>query len=218
MPTLSRRQACAGLLCVSLRAAGAAESVDGGGSGRSFHLLPASFETSSLKLQSPPADDLIEAELLVSMKAQRTAAKLAEIEAESVNPLPLFWRRVGLDPASYSSHSQWIVEAVVDTETVLLELKRTYNRRRPNAVLREVSPAIPVPQHAAYPSGHATQAVVIARLLSRLVPAASGDLMELAFRVGRNREIAGVHYPSDTTAGFSLGWQLSAIFLAGRPG
>lgn len=215
--TLNRRQVCVSLLYVPLAVVSATEAADGSGAGRSFHLLPVTFEISNLSVQSPPADDLIEAELLLSMKPQRTEEKLAEIQAESVNPLPLFWHHVGLDASTYPMHARWITEAVVDTESVLLDLKRQFNRRRPSAVLPEISPVIPVPPHASYPSGHATQAVVIARLLSRLAPAASRDLMKLALRVGRNREVAGVHYPSDTCSGFSLGRQLSAIFLSSPP-
>lgn len=214
---LNRRRACVSLMCVPLYAASATELDIGSGAGRSYHLLPATFQASSLSVQLPPTDDLIEAELVLSMKSQRTKERLSQIKAESLDPLPLFWLRAGLDPAAYPAHSRWIIEAVVDTEAVLLDLKRRFNRRRPSAVLPEISPVIPLPPHAAYPSGHATQAVVIARLLSKLAPAASGDLMEFAFRVGRNREVAGVHYLSDTTAGFALGWQLSAVFLGSAP-
>lgn len=213
---MDRRNVCAGLLLAPLCRLGVAAQ-EGGGAGRSYHLLPATFRISSLRVQCPPEDDSAESELLMGMKALRTEARLAEIQVENLNPVPLLWHRARLDPAAYPAHARWVLEAVADTEAVLIDLKRRYGRRRPSAVLAAISPVIPVPPHASYPSGHATQAVVVARLLTKLAPAANGDLMEFAFRVGHNREVAGVHYPSDTTAGFSLGWQLGAAFLERAP-
>jgi membrane-associated phospholipid phosphatase len=72
-----------------------------------------------------------------------------------------------------------------------------------------------VPGHAAYPSGHATQSFLIARCLAAAVEGgpsalASEALDALANRIARNREIAGVHYPSDTAAGRDLAAQLFA--------
>lgn len=212
---MDRRNFCASLLLAPLTISRAAQV--GGGVGRSYHLLPSSFQIANLRVQGPPDDDVGEAELVFAMKALRTDARLAEINAENLNPVPLFWRRARLDSTAFPAHARWLLEAVADTEAVLLDFKARYSRRRPSAVLEAIAPVIPVPPHASYPSGHATQALVIARLLTKLAPAANGDLIELAFRVGRNREVAGVHYPSDTTAGFSLGWQLGAAFLERAP-
>jgi membrane-associated phospholipid phosphatase len=66
-----------------------------------------------------------------------------------------------------------------------------------------------VPGHAAYPSGHATQAFLIAHSLAAIFPAKSKPgidlaLQALAARIARNREIAGLHYASDTAAGIEL--------------
>ena len=78
-------------------------------------------------------------------------------------------------------------------------------------VAREMSrmPPIQVPGHSSFPSGHATQAHLIAEcaklVLSTPVKAAlSADLDALAGRIARNREIAGLHYRSDSTAGSNL--------------
>ena len=214
--SVNRRNVCAGLLLTSIPPAWAVDQ-EGGGAGRSYHLLPESFKVSDLRVQSPPDDDLVEAELVMGMQSLRTESRLAEITAQNLNPVTLFWQRAGLDATAFPAHARWVVESVADTEAVLLDLKRRFGRRRPNAVLATIRPVIPVPWHASYPSGHATQAVVIARLLATLAPASTGDLMEFAFRVGHNREVAGVHYPSDTSAGFSLGWQLGAVFLERAP-
>src|SRR5262249_57034663 len=72
-------------------------------------------------------------------------------------------------------------------------------------------PPIQVPGHASYPSGHSTQAHLIAQCVQLALPAAgpltaalSADLDALAVRIARNREIAGLHYPSDSAAGLVL--------------
>jgi membrane-associated phospholipid phosphatase len=74
-------------------------------------------------------------------------------------------------------------------------------------------PPIQVPGHASYPSGHATQSQLIAECVKLALPAPatnpltaalSADLDALATRIARNREIAGLHYPSDSDAGRSL--------------
>jgi PAP2 superfamily len=91
---------------------------------------------------------------------------------------------------------------------------------RPSEYSAMVQPIIEVPQHASLPSGHATEAHVTAGILSELVPGAKEGkltdkyLRRLAFRIARNREISGVHFPVDTLAGRLLGDSLASYFLA----
>jgi len=87
----------------------------------------------------------------------------------------------------------------------------TTNRPRPSHVCPALLPPIQVPGHASYPSGHATQAHLIAKCVQLVLPAAAAmtapltaDLDALAARIARNREIAGLHYPSDSAAGLVL--------------
>ena len=60
--------------------------------------------------------------------------------------------------------------------------------------------------HAAFPSGHALQSFLIAACVSEALPTdnTANDLKAalhaLADRIGENREVAGVHYPSDREA------------------
>jgi membrane-associated phospholipid phosphatase len=74
-----------------------------------------------------------------------------------------------------------------------------------------------MPGHASWPSGHATQAwlkaLCIEHVLQGVLPgtlitgnlgAVSSNLRMLAIRVARNREIAGLHYPTDSAAGRRL--------------
>jgi membrane-associated phospholipid phosphatase len=77
-------------------------------------------------------------------------------------------------------------------------------------------PPVPVPGHSSYPSGHATQARLIALCMTYVlglvrpalpagdIAAITETLAALARRVARNREIAGLHFPSDSQAGQKL--------------
>jgi acid phosphatase (class A) len=209
---VSRRDACAGLLLGLISVGAKARPIDLGRGAQSYFLLPADFDINELMIDPPPSDDLSEAQLLMTYQAARVKHQIEQIEAESINPVPLFWRCAGLDEAKYPDHALLLNRAVVDTETIVIDLKRRFNRRRPNTVLPSIRPVVPVPWHSSYPSGHATQAIVIASLLSRWAPDSSERLNKFAIQVGRNREIAGLHYPSDTNAGFRLGRQLAELF------
>jgi hypothetical protein len=86
-------------------------------------------------------------------------------------------------------------------------------RPRPSQLCPALLPPIEVPGHPSFPSGHATQAMLMALCVEAWLPeprrgAWQPLLHTLARRVGRNREIAGLHYASDSRAGFDLAVQV----------
>jgi hypothetical protein len=101
-------------------------------------------------------------------------------------------------------------------EFQVMHYKAKYNRPRPSRLSPRLMPLIEVPGHASYPSGHSTQAHLVARCLEDVMPVevvlpgaapyenASGPLQCLADRIARNREVMGLHYPSDSLAGKKL--------------
>ena len=84
-------------------------------------------------------------------------------------------------------------------------VKATYDLPRPFKVSGEVKPATDARPVASYPSGHATRAMVYARILSEVFPDKKDALTELGLEIGYGRVIAGVHYPMDVLAGQKLG-------------
>ena len=86
-------------------------------------------------------------------------------------------------------------------------------------------PPIDPPGHAAFPSGHATQARLIARCLERVMPVniipvnggvqqpQDGPLRRMADRIARNREVLGLHCPSDSVAGQTLADQTFPLMI-----
>jgi hypothetical protein len=106
--------------------------------------------------------------------------------------------------------------SIVGTFTVLhfkagVSGRRGYRPRpRPSHICPALLPPVPVPGHPSYPSGHSTEAHLIAAVLDDILSTAPqraamrNDLAALAWRIARNREIAGLHYPSDSQAGKKL--------------
>ncbi|MEO1723878.1 MAG: phosphatase PAP2 family protein [Pseudomonadota bacterium] len=98
----------------------------------------------------------------------------------------------------------------------LFRLKLHFDRARPNHLDPALTTEIDAPAHPAYPSGHAAQAMLFAIVLSEVNPAAADAHFHDARRIAFNREVAGVHYQSDTVAGFELARKFSAL-LADEP-
>ena len=79
---------------------------------------------------------------------------------------------------------------------------------------------IPTPPHASYPSNHALQSQLVALALTALFTdaavrkAVGGVLDALADRIAANREVAGVHFQSDTRAGQKLAADILPLLRA----
>ena len=87
--------------------------------------------------------------------------------------------------------------------------KSKWKRPRPSQLDKDLEPAILVPAHHSYPSGHATQASLTAEALKHVMPNHLNKVWphidHVANEIAANREWAGVHYKSDTDAGKQLG-------------
>ncbi len=108
-----------------------------------------------------------------------------------------------------------------------MHYKFKYDRARPSRLSPRLMPPIDPPGHAAFPSGHATQARLIALCLERVMPAniipvdgggcsaagQDGPLRRMADRLARNREVLGLHYPSDSVAGKTLADQTFPLMI-----
>ena len=95
-----------------------------------------------------------------------------------------------------------------DVNKIVHHVKFKFNRPRP----AQVSDVEPTPNEGgyspAYPSGHSTQATVLAGVLSKIYPELSQDFQKIANKIGLNRIRAGLHYPSDHKAGQALGMDI----------
>ncbi len=107
--------------------------------------------------------------------------------------------------------------------SAVMRFKFHYQRPRPNQLCPALMPPIANPQHAAYPSGHSTQAHLIAHIMTETVgarantqhikhgttdPITRNPYFDMAERIARNREVLGLHYRSDSMAGMRLAAEL----------
>jgi hypothetical protein len=104
---------------------------------------------------------------------------------------------------------------IEETLPPLAFYKASFNVMRPREQFpnEQKKPLVSVPRHPSYPSGHATQAFVVAKGLVDLLKAQGTkletDLLDFASKIGNRRVAAGLHYPIDVEGGLQLG---SALF------
>lgn len=106
-----------------------------------------------------------------------------------------------------------------DLMAAIFYCKSKFNAARPSAYLPELAPMFAKPDplypgHPGYPSGHAAQSRMVALIYAHLFPELKGQLIELADDVAFNREVAGVHFRSDSIAGQQLAEQVVELLVA----
>ena len=169
------------------------------------------FDTSWLPPPPSNTSTTTQAELayLHTLVEKRTPEALAYIRDELYfSTTPIGSTTLG-DIFATKPHTKRAFDYLIGvTDPALLAAKRHFDRVRPSYLDPSLSTAIPVPSHPAYPSGHATEARLTAYFLSELDPTNRAVYFKDADRTAYHREVAGVHYPSDTTAGKMLADQL----------
>jgi membrane-associated phospholipid phosphatase len=146
-------------------------------------------------------------------------AVMSEALAQLDNFIVYFRGVLSFTPSSHPWTHGLSTIALRVGEFQVMHYKARFNRPRPSVLSPRLMPPIDVPGHAAFPSGHSTQAHLVALSLAQVLPQAAsqgfnpqtglpdptlGPLQLLAERIGRNREVLGVHYPSDSAAGKKL--------------
>jgi len=148
----------------------------------------------------------------------RTGDTLAKIQFENTTSFfsTLFPRRLMFTATSHPATFEVLRVGVLIGRVIVMYYKAEFNRVRPPQLSAKIDPVIDVPGHPSYPSGHATQSHLIAQLFRALHPAGNDEdwqkqIVDLANDIARRREIAGVHYSSDSAVGKALGEAICAI-------
>lgn len=169
-----------------------------------------------LLIEIPPApaswseETKAEIQYLHDLEQERTPENAVIRNEEYTNffPLPGFLEPGEIATTTKPRTFSLIVYVIKEAEYFILREKWKYQRARPYQVDPTLTTDVPHPPHPAYPSGHAGQSRIIALLLSELDPAHADGYISYAESIGKNRELGGVHYPSDTAAGVHLADQL----------
>ncbi len=152
---------------------------------------------------------------LVTAAANERADALDEILSQANEFISYFLNLLTANPGAYPQTTKVLTIASQIGTFVAMYFKGQYKRPRASQLCPALLPPIQVPGHASFPSGHSTQAHLMALCMGDVlrdchwaVDNVTDDLWTLADRIARNREIAGLHYPSDTAAGKAIARRL----------
>ena len=170
------------------------------------------------------SQDDISNELTARTDRVNLRSRGGEIAAQSGSFQQFYFQMLNLNPKEHPTTIRLISLAYATAGIVGLSYKLHYMRPRPSHVFPGFNPVLPNPPHPSFPSNHATQAHTVSRLLKKIIetvpPKKKGEsasivpnglsehLVMLAERIAENREIAGVHFNSDTLAGEDIAEQL----------
>jgi hypothetical protein len=131
--------------------------------------------------------------------------RFAEIidQHDAEGSISYFLGMLAIDPARNPMTYLLVRTARRIGEHVVMVLKAANPVPRPSQTCPAMVPMIDPPVTSSFPSGHSLQARLIARCLRAARPGAFRATMldYLADRIGKNRIIAGLHYPLDHAAG-----------------
>lgn len=167
-------------------------------------------ESTEFEVESPSKN--------ASRKTKKELVYLHEIAKTERTPEAM--KRIEYENSGESAHNMFLNEGLIDPDNYktlllmemidndhmyfILERKKHYSRPRPSEIDPTLKTAIDNPPHPAYPSGHAGQTYINALVLAEFDPENADVYKQFAIDVAHRREIAGVHYPSDSKAGRKL--------------
>lgn len=177
----------------------------------------------AVKLAGPIWDDTESECTELSRAMALRVARLNEIRTQAASRMDAVWpvqKLVGSTDNPLKLATKAMVSALLDNiNAPIFHFKEAFIRGRPYHCCRQsLDPMFswgdPLhPGHPSYPSGHSTQVHALAALYAHMFPGLEQPLLLAADRIAKNREIAGLHYPSDSHAGKLLAVQLVDLLL-----
>ena len=163
----------------------------------------------------PPANSSGEtkAELETIAAAEALHKNPAKLEQKYDDEFDWAFKKV-VEDAGLEYDETYFKRLIKEAASVTIRLKYKFNRPRPFQlgpvlgidVTKYQSTTAKTP---AFPSGHTTQSVLVACVLSEKYPELKDKLMKVADKVSLSRVVGGHHYPSDIKYGELLGKWLS---------
>ena len=163
-----------------------------------------------ITLPEPPVDDLTEAYQVEKIIRQRTEKDVQSIQDHDQEPY--YAIRKVCEKNDIEFHDSEFKQIIKESVPIIKHFKDFYNRARPAEVLSSLN-TLPSKTNKtpSYPSGHATQSVILARYVAGKVPQLEKDLMKAAYECGYGRVQAGFHYVSDYDTGNLLGEKMYVL-------
>lgn len=180
------------------------------------------LNSNKLDLASPPTNDSQvnqeEVKYLLSLQNERSLKDIANINGQLfVWEFKIGEFKIGrLKQLGYPKLDSLLQLTMPELVKYLFAMKFKYNRVRPEFLDARIKPSITTPPHPSYPSAHAGQSHYCALLLSYFDPSNRESYFRDADQIGKNRELAGVHYPSDTKAGIELADKFFELILQSK--
>ncbi|MEL6522091.1 MAG: phosphatase PAP2 family protein, partial [Pseudomonadota bacterium] len=170
-----------------------------------------------------PEDFLAQTKLVYNY-ADLRVDRAPEILNQVGFPTVFFSTIATLNPSRNKYSLQFIGLAQIVAAKTAMMVKQALACKRPDRFSDQIQPMIPTPGHGAFPSAHAVEAFIVARVLAHLLhgkvdnlPKINDMLLKQASRIAINRHVAGVHFPADTYAGAVMGLTLGD-YLCRRAG
>lgn len=99
--------------------------------------------------------------------------------------------------------------------TLYFIFKKSFKRNRPPEAIPGYTSVIKPSDKFSFPSGHTSAAFLVAVAVSSAFPFMAWILFPWAILVGVARVMLGVHFPTDTLAGATLGSSLCLLLISG---
>ncbi len=139
-----------------------------------------------------------------STRTDEDVESVANHDEDSKYAIKEFMKKHGI-----AFHKDELQDIVDQTNKTIMHFKNKFNRKRPFEIDGNLDVlGSKTNKTRSYPSGHSTQAMIIALYVAQKFPKHKDGLMEAAKEVGMGRVKAGFHFLSDHVAGQMLGTKM----------
>ncbi len=173
-----------------------------------------------VKLLPPPpaigsAEDDKDRRILREEQQKRT--KAAETEADALDHFTVFDFATVVGPAFTREHlpvtDGFFKRVAADQRFFVDAAKKGFARLHPPFVDPTLKPSLHYSTTGSYPSGHSTEATLVACVLAEIFPEKREAILRRGAEIGYETVIGGVTYPSDSRAGQMAGQIVATTML-----
>lgn len=168
------------------------------------------YDSLKKQLPLPPkeksSEQIEDEKILHELQLARTAVECKMANAEVYVSLASFYGspQSSLNELEVKKWTTFFEQVRNDADFFIQKMKKDLPRPRPFAYLKRIDPCVPKEVTGAYPSGHATLALLYARILGEIKPTQKVDFESRSLQIGKHRVLSGMHHPTDVTAGRAL--------------